>query len=131
MRTTTTRETLSMLVDRFYDRVRVEPEIGPVFKAAFADWDAHKAQLLEFWSSIVLKTGTYRGNPMARHREHPITRRHFVVWLALWRSTCQELLPGELAALLIGHAERIAVSLQYGLGHEGGKALPVSVMTAR
>ena len=33
------------LVDRFYDRVRVDPLLGPVFNAAVDDWDAHKRLL--------------------------------------------------------------------------------------
>lgn len=125
-----TRALLAHLVDRFYERVRVDPDIGPVFHAAFDDWDAHKSTLLEFWSSIVLKTGTYRGNAMGRHRPLPIDRSHFVVWLALWRRTCADVLPQDLARTMVGHAERISESLQYGLGLEGGRALPLRVTAA-
>lgn len=110
------RSLLTKLIDTFYDRVRLDPDIGPLFNAAVHDWDEHKATLLEFWSSIILKTGSYRGNPMGLHRRHAITADHFAVWIGLWRIACTEILPDALARLMIRHAERIGESLKYGLG---------------
>lgn len=107
---------IARLVDRFYERVRVDSEIGPVFNAAVHDWDAHKRLLTSFWSSIALHAGTYRGNPMAAHRPLPIDAGHFTRWLALWRETCAQELDAGHAAQLIGYAERIGRSLVYGLG---------------
>jgi hemoglobin len=74
---------IAVLVDRFYDKVRRDPMLGPVFDAAVHDWDAHKALLTSFWCTVALRTGTYRGNPMARHRPLPIGVAHFQRWLAL------------------------------------------------
>ena len=107
---------IARLVDRFYERVRADPEIGPVFNAVVHDWDAHKRLLTSFWSSIALRAGTYRGNPMAAHRPLPINTRHFTRWLALSREICAQELDAEHAAQLIGYAERIGRSLIYGLG---------------
>ncbi len=109
-------EQIAALVDRFYDRIRRHPELGPVFNAAIEDWDGHKRLLTSFWSSVVLRAGTYRGNPMGAHRPHPITTRHFVQWLALWRETASEMLAPAQAALLHDYAERIGRSLRNGLG---------------
>lgn len=111
-----TQADIVRLVDRFYDRVQRHPTLGPVFNPAVHDWDEHKATLVAFWSSITLKTGQYRGNPMARHRPHPIEAGHFDDWLALWKETAHEVLPAEHAALFDEHARRIARSLIYGLG---------------
>jgi hemoglobin len=109
-------EQLAALVDRFYDRVRVHPDLGPVFNAAVHDWPEHKRLLTSFWSSLILRAGTYRGNPMQAHRPHPITTQHFVQWLALWRETADDMLPPAQAALVEAYAERIGRSLRYGLG---------------
>ena len=38
---------IALLVDRFYDRVRRDPELGPVFNNAVHDWDVHKGTALE------------------------------------------------------------------------------------
>ena len=107
---------IERLVDRFYDRVRADPELGPVFNAAVHDWPDHERTLVDFWSSIALGTKRYRGNPMAAHRPHPIREEHFGHWLDLWRETAEEELAPEHAAVFIEHARRIAQSLQFGLG---------------
>lgn len=107
---------VAALVDRFYDRVRLDPLLGPVFNAAVHDWDAHKRTLVSFWSSVVLRSGTYRGNPMAVHRPHPIRAEHFDHWLALWRDTAESMLAPEHAELFCDYATRIGRSLRYGLG---------------
>ena len=107
---------LALLVDRFYDRVQRHPELGPVFAAAIDDWPAHKRLLVEFWAAVALRTGRYRGNPMAAHHGHPITTAHFVQWLALWRETADALLAPAQAELVHEYASRIGRSLRYGLG---------------
>lgn len=123
-----TEADIARLVDRFYDKVRLDPVLGPIFNPAVEDWDAHKQTLVRFWSSIALKSGSYRGNPMAMHRPHPIRAEHFEHWLALWRDTAAETLAPEHAALFADHAARIARSLMYGLGldpHRRPLGLPV------
>lgn len=121
-------EQLAALVDQFYDRIRVHPDLGPVFNAAVHDWPEHKRLLTSFWSSVVLRAGTYRGNPMSAHRPHAITTRHFVQWLALWRETADEVLAPEHAALVHEYANRIGRSLRYGLGlpEPGVEPLPMA-----
>jgi hemoglobin len=111
-----TEQRIAVLVDRFYDKVRVHPTLGPVFNAVVADWDAHKRLLVSFWSSVALGTRNYHGNPLAKHRPLPIDNAHFEQWLALWAETTQELLDDASAALLIGYAQRIAASLRMGIG---------------
>ncbi|MGY4514531.1 hemoglobin [Lysobacter sp. HA18] len=111
-----TEADIARLVDRFYERVQTHPTLGPVFAPAVDDWAAHKATLVDFWSSIELKTGRYRGRPMAMHRPHPIQGAHFADWLALWETTAREELTPAQAERFIEHARRIARSLMYGLG---------------
>lgn len=107
---------IATLVDHFYDKVRVDDEIGPVFNAAVHDWDAHKRLLTSFWCSIALRAGTYRGNPMAAHRPLPIRAEQFDRWLALWQETCGEHLDVDDAARMLDYANRIGDSLKRGLG---------------
>lgn len=110
------RAALAHLVDCFYDKVRVDPLIGPVFNAAIDDWDAHKTLLTEFWASVVLRAATYRGNPLAMHKPHPIRAEHFDRWLALWRETTRELLEPDSAELMQAYADRIGTGMKLGLG---------------
>lgn len=110
---------LACLVDRFYAKVRVDPMLGPVFNAVVEDWDAHKVLMTSFWATVALRTGHYRGNPLAKHLPLPIGAAHFERWLVLWRDTAHEILDAESAALLTGYAERIAYGMRVGMGLSG------------
>jgi|GEM_PF-217953 len=107
---------IGLLVDRFYDKVRADPALGPVFNRAIHDWPAHKLTLTRFWSSMVLRTGTYRGNPMAVHRALPaFPKELFHQWLSLWRETVRELFSAPADEPFIDAAERVAQGLSLGL----------------
>jgi hemoglobin len=88
----------------------------PVFNAAVQNWDEHKRLLTSFWASVALRAGSYRGNPMAAHRPHPIRAEHFDHWLALWCETCSEILDETHAAQMQEYAQSIGQSLKLGLG---------------
>ncbi len=107
---------IGTVVDHFYEKVRMDDDIGPVFNATVHDWDAHKRLLTSFWSSIALRAGSYRGNPMAAHRPLPIRAEQFDRWLELWLETCNEHLDAAHAAQMVDYASRIADSLKRGLG---------------
>lgn len=107
---------LEILVGSFYERVRADTMIGPIFNDAIDDWPTHLRLLTDFWSSVVLRSGTYRGNPMSKHRQHPIRAQHFERWLALWQQTVDELYDDAAAAQLQAYAQRIGKGLSLGLG---------------
>lgn len=109
------------LVHTFYDRVRRDPLIGPVFEARVDDWDEHLAKLCDFWSNIVLRTGRYQGRPMQKHLRLPIEAAHFDRWLALFRATATEIMPQQAAAIFIDRANRIADSFELGIGSVRGE----------
>jgi len=120
---------IATLVDHFYEKVRREPLIGPIFNAAVDDWDEHKRLLTSFWSSVALRAGSYRGNPMAAHRPHPIRVEHFDRWLELWQETCREELDEEHALQMTDYAQRIGRSLKYGLGiHPQARSLNIPLV---
>ncbi len=108
---------LKRVVTLFYARVRKDPELGPIFNAAIDDWPGHLEKLTDFWSSIMLRSGRYKGNPLAEHMKHRdrITPELFGRWLALWAETTNETLPARTAAAMQEKAGRIAESLQLGL----------------
>ena len=111
-----TDASLRELVHRFYAKVRLDPEIGPIFNGAVADWDEHLAKLTDFWSSVMLTSGRYKGNPVVAHaRQKRILPAHFERWLALFRETCGEIFSPEAAAAIIARAENIGKSLQLAL----------------
>jgi hemoglobin len=85
---------IAKLVDRFYATVRQDALIGPVFEARVKDWDAHLTKLMAFWSSVVLKSGRYRGSPMPVHVAiDKISGNHFARWLQLFAETARDVCP--------------------------------------
>lgn len=112
-----TEEGLRRLVHHFYDRVREEQALAPVFDAAIADWAHHLEKMVDFWSSVMLTTGRYKGNPMMMHLKHKarITPELFARWLELWNEATAEIMPPDAAAALQAKAARIAESLQLAL----------------
>jgi len=118
-----TEPALAALVDCFYGRVREDELIGPVFNDAVDDWPYHLRKLSDFWSSVMLTTGRYKGNPVVKHLKHVarITPPMFERWLAIWRETTAELLPPHAAAQLQAKADRIAESLQLAIRFRPGE----------
>lgn len=108
---------LEALIPCFYARVRKDALIGPVFDGAIADWDGHLEKLIAFWSSVMLTSGRYKGNPVAAHMKHlgEITPPMFDRWLALWTEVTEEILPATAAAAFQRKAVRIAESLKLAL----------------
>jgi hemoglobin len=112
-----------LLIDRFYAAVRHDPILAEVFETAIADdeWPEHFATMRRFWSSVMLASGRYSGNPLAVHRAvQGLERPMFERWLALFESTAAGLFAPEQAALFGDKARRIAVSLQLALFHRLG-----------
>jgi hemoglobin len=117
-----TEQTIAALVERFYSKARRDPLIGPVFNRAIEDWDEHLHKLCDFWSSVMLTTGRYKGNPMAAHVKHPIESAFFERWLALWWETAGELFAPVVAEQFRDKAERIAESLKLALFYRPGSS---------
>ena len=109
------------LVRAFYGRARLDPLLGPVFEHAIADWEAHIGRLCAFWSSVTLKSGRYRGHPMAAHAPLPIDCLHFTRWLDLFTDTAEAVCPPAAAAVFMGRANQIADSLELGIAAKRGE----------
>ena len=117
---------LPALLDRFYARVRADADLGPVFNDAVEDWDHHMATLADFWSSVMLTTGRYKGNPMAVHMRHGarIPSEMFGRWLAIWTETTSEMMSPPVAEVMQAKAARIAQSLDAAIHFRLTKAEP-------
>jgi hemoglobin len=122
-----TDASIRRLVDDFYVKVRADPELGPVFERAIDDWGPHLATMRDFWSSVMLTSGRYKGNPVAVHRQiDGIEFALFSRWLALFGETCDELFAAPLAAAFRAKAERIAESLKLALFYRPDRPWPRS-----
>lgn len=111
-----TEATISQVLHKFYDRIRRDPELQRPF-AVVQDWNEHIARLTDFWSSLMLTTGRYKGNPLSMHLIHSKTIKPemFGRWLELWRLTTDEILAPSLAGEMQAKAARVASRLSIAM----------------
>jgi hemoglobin len=108
---------IRLLVNSFYEKVRKDPEIGPIFNdIARVDWEHHLPKMYAFWGNVLLQKGDYSGNPMTTHLElnalTPLTKAHFDRWLKLFRETIDEHFEGEIAERARQRSLSIATIMQ-------------------
>jgi hemoglobin len=114
---------IAALVDSFYSKARLDPEIGPIFNSVVDDWPLHLAILKDFWSSVLLGTGRYKGSPVMRHLQIGLDPQHFERWLSLFAETAQEIFPPESAAVVVEKSRMIAQNLQIVTTNPGKNSL--------
>ena len=109
-------EGIRLLVDRFYERIRGDDLLGPVFDERVADWSRHLPTMYAFWGSILFGKSDYHGNPFAKHMDLPVDKEHFDRWLKLFQETVDQLFHGPKAEHAKGAAKSIAHSFQVRMG---------------
>ncbi len=119
-------EGIRQLVDSFYAKVRRDPELAPIFlRAISGDWQPHLNKMYAFWSSVLLTTGRYKGNPVVKHLVIPGIRPHlFERWLALFNETSGELFDDGISEQFRVKAARIAESLMLALFYRPDRPWP-------
>src|ERR1700743_826142 len=102
------------LVYAFYDRVRADTLLGPVFEQKIAGrWDEHLPKMCLFWGSLVLGSKQYRGNVQQTHQPlEGLEPRHFSRWLYRFLDTVEARYEPAAAVRFMEPALRIAQSLQ-------------------
>ena len=109
---------IGAVVHGFYDAIRADDLLGPIFNAALApdDWPRHLARMCDFWSATLLRTGRYDGRPLPPHLAIPgLGEAHFRRWLSLFRATVTRLCPAAVARLFMDRALRIAHSFRLAI----------------
>lgn len=111
------RASIAELVANFYADVRADAGLGAIFNTAIGDhWPAHLDKLTDFWCSVMLASGDYKGNVYGKHMVIPgIAREHFQRWLVLFERNVDLLFAPDIGAEFMTVARRIAASLQLGL----------------
>jgi hemoglobin len=121
-----TEEMIRDVVDGFYDKVRADAVLGPIFDGRIGDhWDVHLPKMYDFWSSVLLMTGRFKGAPMRVHAEmaNDVGDSHVDRWLELFGQTVAEVCPPPAAALFLEKARMIASSLSTGMAYVRGDDL--------
>ena len=119
---TINEDSIAGMVDTFYGANRQDQLLGPIFDGVIRDnWPAHLAKMKSFWSSVLLASGTYRGNPMIAHLQLPrLAPMHFERWLQLWRKTADALCAEDVAQIFVERAEMIGARFLYAISQYHG-----------
>ena len=102
----------------FYEKVRRDPALAPVFDRIIGDeWDAHLQKIASFWLFVTrLGKGYQTRNFMPAHVRHPTIRASLLPqWLHLFRETVNDICPAEAAKVLVEIAEGMAESIRISL----------------
>lgn len=115
-----TEKNIKMLVNSFYGKVRSDKDLAPIFENAIGDdaslWQPHLERMYSFWSSVILSTGSYSGNPFQKHKDLPsFDIKLFDRWLELFAETAKEIYTEDLAAIFVSKSKTIARSLKLGI----------------
>lgn len=114
---------IERLVRHFYQQVRADGLLGPIFAAKIVDWEPHLLRMCRFWSSVVLMSGQYAGSPMQKHLPLQIEARHFDRWLELFAASARAVCSPAAASHFQERAARIAQSLEMGIANAHGLLL--------
>ena len=89
---------IKLLVDQFYEKVKTDPLLSPIFHAVIQNkWPEHLEKMYRFWQTVLLEEQTYFGGPFPPHARLPINQEHFDRWLELWSSVVDDNFSGEKA----------------------------------
>lgn len=116
MKTIENRADIRVLVDTFYDKIRVDELLGPIFNKHIAPekWPEHLSKLTDFWETNLFGIPKFKGSPSQKHVNvdaqsgYTIEQTHFGHWLHLWFATIDELYEGELATKAKNSARNMA-----------------------
>ncbi|MFN3890938.1 MAG: group III truncated hemoglobin [Beijerinckiaceae bacterium] len=120
-------ELLSRVVDAFYERVRADPELGPVFNSIIGgNWAPHIRKIMSFWLTATRVGAGYPGRDfMPAHLRHNTIRAEQIPkWLTLFRDTCRDLCEPEQAEALIRIAELMAENVAISLRRRDSTSAP-------
>ena len=111
------RASIGALVRAFYSRLRENQRLGPIFaREITGDWEPHLEKMTDFWCSVILKTGDYKGRPVPAHLKlKDVTEADFDIWLGLFGETAAAHFAPQTAAIFVDRAERIAKSLKLAM----------------
>lgn len=115
-----TPDQIDTVLARFYARIRVHPQLGPIFNGHVgttdAEWDEHIATITRFWRGAILREPGYDGNPMRAHMQAGNVRsEHFDPWIALFEEVAADALPPDTARAWIALVHRIGRGLRMGV----------------
>lgn len=112
-----TEEDVRLMVNSFYDKVKEDELLSPVFNDhAKIDWEAHLPKMYKFWNAVILAIPGYSGSPFPPHALLPVNPAHFDRWVSLFVTNIDEHFSGPNAESTKDKARNVAKVFQYKMG---------------
>lgn len=113
-----TIDDVKLLVNNFYDKVRADELLGPIFNERIRDrWPAHLEKMYRFWQTVLLGEHTYDGTPFPPHARLPVGHEHFSKWMELFMASVDELFSGNTAEEARWRAGKMAELFEMKIEH--------------
>ncbi len=112
------KEDIVILINNFYEKIRSNELMGPIFnEIAHVNWAHHLPKMYDFWNMALFDKPGYVGHPLKPHLElnqhFKINNEHFKTWLILFNSSVDELFTGPMAEEAKQRAKSIGETWAY------------------
>lgn len=123
-----TLDDIKLLVNTFYNKVRQDELLGPIFNGIIQDrWPQHLEKMYRFWQTVLLGNQTYFGAPFPPHAKLPVNRLHFDTWLGLWNESIDEFFSGTIADEAKWRGDKMAVMFLSKINfYKNSSAIPLA-----
>jgi len=103
---------IKVFVYKFYDLVKTDPLLFPIFASRIADddWDSHLKRMCDFWNTVLFFQKAYKGNPFSKHADLSIHPEHFQKWTLLFKNTIDDNFSGPVADGTKNRVDKMAMA---------------------
>jgi len=103
------KKDITILVDNFYNKVRKDDLIGPIFSNRIGanSWKKHLSKMYSFWNTVLFGQADYRGNPFSHHINLNLSTEHFDRWISLFEESINNLFEGPKANETLERAHKM------------------------
>jgi len=110
------RNAIADVVATFYERVRQDASLGPIFAERVENWPEHEEKITRFWANALLFERSYSGNPMRAHMDAGnVQPAHFKGWLALFDEVLRSKIASPQREQWSALVHKIGRGLSFGL----------------
>ena len=111
-------EDIKLMVNTFYDKVREDDLLGPIFNGKLQNrWPEHLQKMYGFWQTLLFDVRAYSGTPFPPHKQLPVDKTHFDRWVLLFDSSIDKLFKGPLTEEAKARASNMAFMFNYKIDY--------------
>jgi hemoglobin len=112
------RGDIEKIVDEFYDKIKKDQLLGPIFNGVIKDrWPEHLDKMYRFWETVLLNNHVYSGSPFKPHAKLPVEQKHFDRWMDLFKETVYSYFEGPKADEAVERAGKMATMFMYKIDY--------------